>query len=63
MATEFKNKIEATKEFWQPYYGKQTLSDSDALEILDTTTALISLFNDVVKKRQLVIEESEVSMG
>ncbi len=57
-----KNKIEATKEFWQPEY-EQELSDADALEILDTTYALISFFNEIAEKRQKARERGDFSMG
>lgn len=62
MDENYKIKISKTKAYWQSDY-KQELSDSDALEILDTTTDLISFFNDVVKSRQQERERGDVIMG
>lgn len=62
MDGNYKIKISKTKAYWQSDYGHE-LSDSDALEILDTTTDLISFFSDVVKSRQQEKERGDVIMG
>lgn len=55
-------KIKNTKNFWQTYSKEQVLSDSDAMEILDNTYALIEFLNRIAKKKGKTIG-GETSMG
>lgn len=58
MTDGIKNKIAYAKSYWQESYSKE-LTDSDAIEIIETRENLISFFNDVLKKRQLAAEEGD----
>ena len=47
-----KEKIEETKDYWQPYYEDQILTDEDAIEILTNVYNLFKLLDECNERRK-----------